>query len=192
MKNAGRVATPIMALVIGALSGLFGDELGEEIIDMRDGIDYEIRDTSQPFDVIIHHTYTNGKGAREVIDEQKARGWPDGAYHVMVSWEGKKIPVNDIEEKTWGVAGRNSRSIHIAYLGNGHERFATLEALVAIKEVITAFREAGVQVRSIQPHCAYARKNPTACPGKNGVIQFAPLYENPDDSECLRKIGWKD
>lgn len=181
----------IMILVLGAFAGMFGDNVSEEVIDWRDGIDYEVRDTSIEFDIILHHTFTNGQGVQQVIDDQKSRGWPDGAYHFLVDWLGRKHILNEIEEKTWGVAGRNSRAIHIAYLGNGEDRFVTLDAIMAINEIITALEEAGVNVRSVQPHCAYARQNPTACPGKNGLIQFAPLYRRPDRSECLEKIHYK-
>lgn len=68
--------------------------------------------------IVLHCTAGNQK---ETIEELKAgfksRGWKNNGYHIVVNGNGKRFDITPLETIANGVAGHNSKSIHVSYMG---------------------------------------------------------------------------
>ena len=143
---------------------------GIMVSDVRDGQDYPLRDPSTPVWIGIHSTETYGKGVQYIKDLHRDQGWPDAGYVTFTSWDGRITFVNDPEEMTWGVSGRNSQIMSHAYLGSGQSKAWTYKSVTSMVQNISANIEAVVQqggdVTGIAGHRDLARPGRgTDCPG---------------------------
>ena len=68
--------------------------------------------------IVIHCTGGNQK--ESIADLKagfKARGWTKNGYHIVVDASGVRYNITSLEEIANGVAGHNSHSIHVSYMG---------------------------------------------------------------------------
>jgi N-acetylmuramoyl-L-alanine amidase len=68
--------------------------------------------------IVLHCT---AGSQRETIAELKAgfkaRGWKNNGYHIVVDGSGIRFNITPLENIANGVAGYNSNSIHVSYMG---------------------------------------------------------------------------
>lgn len=68
--------------------------------------------------IVLHCTAGSQK---ETIAELKAgfkaRGWKNNGYHIVVDGSGVRFNITPLENIANGVAGHNSASIHVSYMG---------------------------------------------------------------------------
>jgi N-acetylmuramoyl-L-alanine amidase len=75
-----------------------------------------MRSAAQVRYIVIHTTA--GYGNRQAVERYwKSIGWKRPGYHRLVEENGKIEKLSDFNQITNGVAGWNSESIHIAYVG---------------------------------------------------------------------------
>lgn len=68
--------------------------------------------------IVVHCT-----GARQdetipqLIRGFRARGWKNNGYHIVVDGSGNRHDITPLETIANGVAGHNSKSVHVSYMG---------------------------------------------------------------------------
>lgn len=68
--------------------------------------------------IVIHCTAGSQKETMEELYAGfKARGWKNYGYHIVVDGNGDRHDITDLEKIANGVAGFNSNSIHVSYMG---------------------------------------------------------------------------
>lgn len=94
--------------------------------------------------IIIHCTGTSPKATvKSIQDGWKKLGWKVGGYHYLIEEDGTIHKLYPLSQVTNGVAGFNSHSIHISYIGgtiDGKNKDTRTEAqkesiLACLKEI---------------------------------------------------------
>jgi hypothetical protein len=153
--------------------------LGIVVNDMRDGLDYKLRNiTANPVWMAIHATETYGwtSGQLRTLHREENH-WPDTGYLSDTDWRGAVTFHNEVEEITYGIAGKNSQVISNAYKGSGQRKAMTFQAIHSMRENINAQAEvvvdAGGTILGIIAHRDFTRPgNGTLCPGDVAYMQL--------------------
>jgi len=167
MRRSGGIAGVVMAMLIG---------IGIVVHDFQDGVDFRLRDPKIPVWVGVHSTESYGKGALDIREEHREKGWPDAGYINLTDWKGEIEWMSDPTEITYGIAGKNSQVMSFAFLGSAQKKAWTFLAVKTQRENISANAEAmvdqGGNVLGIIAHRDFAKTtNPTDCPGHIGYAQ---------------------
>lgn len=68
--------------------------------------------------IVVHCT---GGNPNETIPQLKAgfkaRGWKNNGYHIVVDGAGARHDITPLDQVANGVAGHNSKSVHVSYMG---------------------------------------------------------------------------
>jgi N-acetylmuramoyl-L-alanine amidase len=68
--------------------------------------------------IVVHCTAGwQNESIAELIKGFRARGWKLNGYHIVVDGEGKSHYITPLDTVANGVAGHNTESIHISYMG---------------------------------------------------------------------------
>lgn len=68
--------------------------------------------------LVVHCTAGNQNETKaELIAGFRARGWRNNGYHIWVDGKGQRHNITPLENIANGVAGFNSKSIHVSYAG---------------------------------------------------------------------------
>jgi N-acetylmuramoyl-L-alanine amidase len=68
--------------------------------------------------IVIHCTAGNPNQTIDQLKEVwKKLGWKNNGYHIVVNGKGERINLTPLETITNGVAGHNSNSVHVSYMG---------------------------------------------------------------------------
>lgn len=127
------------------------------------------RDPQALTDIVVHHTgvkksagCTAATHARNHINSTayEEKGEPGIPYHIYIN-NGRIQQVNDLLDRTYGVASNNGYTVHIVTEGNFlYDSFTEIDRL-ALYAAILAVKAALPNVQHIKGHNEY---NPTDCP----------------------------
>lgn len=130
-----------------------------------------LRDTSRTiFEIIIHCTAT-AEGRDFTVDDirawHKARGWSDIGYHYIIYRDGTVHEGRPVGQVGSHVAGRNTGTIGIAYVGGvssdgkSPKDTRTASQRASLLWVVAELRKKHKGIRAVTGHNQYAAK---ACP----------------------------
>lgn len=131
-------------------------------------------------EIIVHCTATvEGKDytVADVRGWHKARGWNDIGYHFLIDLAGKVHVGRPLEQVGSHVAGRNTGTIGIAYVGGVDAKMnpkdtRTAAQKVALETLIRDLLAKHRGINMISGHRDYAAK---ACPCFDARAEYAPL-----------------
>jgi len=118
--------------------------------------------------LIIHHTGTEEKDARQVREYHRRLGWRDIGYHYVIERDGRVVPGRppSMRGAHCLAGGMNHKALGVAVIGNLEARPPRPEQLAALQELAARLMaEYRIPVAQVLGH----REVPgaaTACPGR--------------------------
>jgi N-acetylmuramoyl-L-alanine amidase len=98
-----------------------GAPAGDEAAPPPNAASLKLLASARPIDEIIIHCTATPEGKDYTVDDirawHKARGWPDIGYHYVVYRDGRVMLGRPVGQVGSHVAGHNSRTIGISYIG---------------------------------------------------------------------------
>lgn len=96
-------------------------------------------------------------------------GWKSPGYHYIIESNGNIVQLADESQITNGVAGYNSVSIHISYIGGQFKDDRTDEQKESIEKLLTQLKKKYPKAK-IQGHRDFGVKK--ACPQFNAIEEY--------------------
>lgn len=137
----------------------------------------DLRDTYRT--LVIHHSVTDqGNDLATLLDVQRLhredRGWADVAYHFFIGKGGTVYEGRPMEVRGTHVAGYNTGSLGVCFLGNYAISAPTAEQLAAASS-LAAWLAVRLQLTHIAGHRSF--NSETICPGDNLMAVLPALAE---------------
>jgi N-acetylmuramoyl-L-alanine amidase len=122
----------------------------------------------------------------------KGNGWKDIGYHYVIYRDGSVHPGRPLEQVGSHVAGRNTGTIGICYVGGVDARMQpkdtrTLAQIESLGRLISDLLRRFPSIRMVSGHRDYAAK---ACPCFNARAEYAPLLKHRgEQAPVLPSLG---
>ena len=136
---------------------------------------YQIRRIEDIDTVTIHHSVgwgasrTNQENIENIANYHvRTKDWPGIGYHYIISPNGEIAQVNDLDRKSYHVAGQNHHAIGICYGGDFRYTQPTQAAIYAGQALVRELQNSLPRHLSIVPH-KRMEDAATACPGINDL-----------------------
>lgn len=130
-----------------------------------------LRDTSRPISEIIIHCTATAEGKDYMVDDirawHKARGWSDVGYHYLIYRDGTVHEGRPVGQIGSHVAGRNTGTIGVAYVGGVSadgktpKDTRTASQRASLLWLIAELRKKHNGIKAVTGHNQYSAK---ACP----------------------------
>ena len=176
-KNIGR-ATIMLAAGLAAYLGFYVDGFQDATwVDQTEQVfrRLSLEEGGAEIEVVWHHSATRDDiTAKELCDITHERFDLGCAYFISIHPNGKVMMLNDADEHTPSVGGRNSRVLSICLVGNYEENRVPeimLERAAQIKQAFDKFDKDNVDFK-IKGYYLHSDFRNTKCPGKHATYQL--------------------
>lgn len=136
------------------------------------------RDYAEIEQIVVHHS--GGPLDQSISDIARyhigpnhvcAQGCPGILYHYAITRKGEAFQVNQLTTIAWHLAGQNTKSVGVVFIGNYDEYPASVAQLKALKRVIRAIEEKVGRRLAVTDHGTQC-SGCTNCPGEYLLTQI--------------------